>query len=384
MSTLAVILADCPAPRGVDADLARPRLAALERVLARGTLQALPGGWRPWLARQLAAAGTPGGRGAGPARWAAAAPAGLAAASLAAAGRGEVVTAWHYWFATPVHYFAGIRSVHLHPAGLLWLSAAEQEALAASFAAVFGDLTLRLLPTGRRELLLGGGVSVVGAEGVHSTEPSRWLGADPGPGLPAGAGAAKLRRLGAEIEMWLYEHPLNRARSARGELPVTALWLWGGGPAFDAAAPIPAPTSAPTPPPAPASPAERPAVRIPAGGPAAALVYAQDTFAEALAGGYGVAARPLPDALDHAVSDTAAAFVVLPTATAEPLAALQAANERWLAPALRRLGRGSLRELQLLAGSSCWRLTRARSWRAWRRDVAWWLALGADEDEDPT
>jgi len=38
-----------------------------------------------------------------------------------------------------------------------------------------------------------------------------------------------LRRLGAEIEMWLHDHPINDTRRRRGELPVTSLWLWGAG-----------------------------------------------------------------------------------------------------------------------------------------------------------
>src|SRR6202008_4675572 len=35
--------------------------------------------------------------------------------------------------------------------------------------------------------------------------------------------------LGAELEMWLHSHPLNHFRQQRGELPVSTLWLWGGG-----------------------------------------------------------------------------------------------------------------------------------------------------------
>jgi hypothetical protein len=38
-----------------------------------------------------------------------------------------------------------------------------------------------------------------------------------------------LRRLGAEIEMWLHDHPINDTRRRRGDLPVTSLWLWGAG-----------------------------------------------------------------------------------------------------------------------------------------------------------
>jgi hypothetical protein len=45
----------------------------------------------------------------------------------------------------------------------------------------------------------------------------------------ADAANPALRRLGAEIEMWLHDHAVNDARGRRGEPPVTALWLWGGG-----------------------------------------------------------------------------------------------------------------------------------------------------------
>jgi hypothetical protein len=34
----------------------------------------------------------------------------------------------------------------------------------------------------------------------------------------------------SEIEMWLFDHPVNRRRAASQRLPVTGFWLWGGGP----------------------------------------------------------------------------------------------------------------------------------------------------------
>ena len=37
-----------------------------------------------------------------------------------------------------------------------------------------------------------------------------------------------LRRLGAEIEIWLAGHELNREREARNLPPLNALWFWGG------------------------------------------------------------------------------------------------------------------------------------------------------------
>ena len=45
--------------------------------------------------------------------------------------------------------------------------------------------------------------------------------------LPAGPAAPRLRQLMSEIEMWLFEHPVNRTRIANAAPAVSALWLWG-------------------------------------------------------------------------------------------------------------------------------------------------------------
>src|SRR4030095_13543732 len=60
-------------------------------------------------------------------------------------------------------------------------------------------------------------------------DPARILGASISEALPAAADSPALRRLGAEIEMWLHDHAVNRERAGRGQLPISALWLWGGG-----------------------------------------------------------------------------------------------------------------------------------------------------------
>jgi len=46
---------------------------------------------------------------------------------------------------------------------------------------------------------------------------------------PTGADARAWRSKLAEIEMLLFEHPVNTARQERGQLPVNTLWLWGEG-----------------------------------------------------------------------------------------------------------------------------------------------------------
>ena len=47
--------------------------------------------------------------------------------------------------------------------------------------------------------------------------------------MPQGDDAPHFRSLLNELQMLLFEHPVNQAREARGELPVNSLWLWGGG-----------------------------------------------------------------------------------------------------------------------------------------------------------
>ena len=86
-----------------------------------------------------------------------------------------------YWLATPVHCFAGLDSVQLHPAGLLELPASEQSALAAEFTRVFADTPWRLHATGQRELLLSGAPLAASA-----ADPAASIGADLRDGLPRG------------------------------------------------------------------------------------------------------------------------------------------------------------------------------------------------------
>ncbi len=180
-----------------------PRLPALERWLAHADTRT---------ARRRLAAVAMAGIGPG----ARAPPPGVAA--VAGAAVPDLPTDRPVWLATPVHFVAGLDTVRLHPAGLLELCPMEQQALAVDFARVFTGSGCTLHATGRRELLLSGGGSAASGT-VRSHDPAQWLGADPRDGLPAGEGSATLRRLGAELEMWLHEHPVNacssRARPAR-------------------------------------------------------------------------------------------------------------------------------------------------------------------------
>jgi hypothetical protein len=318
-------------------DAPLPRLAAMESVLSKAIRVPLPQGWRDDIRTRFAAASE------------------LALSPAAAAASGfDVIpasVAAQYWLATPVHCFAGLDSVHLHPAGLLELPAQTQSALAAEFSVVFADTPWRLHATGKRDLLLAGPVLAASA-----ADPAVSIGADLRDGLPRGPEAATLRRLGVEIEMWLHEHRINRDRQARGELPVSGLWLWGA-----------------TSPAAPESPAQRQAVRQ----PQPARLFGEDAYVEALWRLRGSPIAPLPDGFERvAGSAQGPSVVVYPTlGSAGPLQAFEQLEQRWLAPALEALRAGQLSSLSLLAGSCAYRLRRWHLARFWRPRLPWWEAL---------
>ena len=313
-----------------------PRLPALARWLAQGDAEQRSGDWRQWLWREL------GGRERRP----------LPAAAIAAAAVPGLGADRPVWFATPVHFVAGLDTVRLHPSGLLELLADEQQALAADFGRVFAGSGHTLHPAGRRELLLAGG-EMATASSVRSHDPAQWLGADPGAGLPAGEGAAALRRLGAELEMWLHEHPVNVARAARGLLTVNALWLWGGG------APAPA---------------------VVAGDPVGNefVAWADDLFVDGLARLQGGEVRAPPARWPASMPGgiTPQELLVVRALGAAPDArSLLALDSDWMAPALAQWQGGAFERATLLAGHSAYTLGRGRLrrlWRRFRRTRPWW------------
>ncbi len=75
------------------------------------------------------------------------------------------------------------------------------------------------------------GLAVLGPriDDLDTVEPARILGASVTEALPAASTAPTLRWLVAEIEMWLHSHRSQCGARGAGRLPITALWLWGGG-----------------------------------------------------------------------------------------------------------------------------------------------------------
>ncbi len=64
---------------------------------------------------------------------------------------------------------------------------------------------------------------------INTTPVSAAIGRDVARCRPVGTDARQWRSKLAEIEMLLFEHPVNTAREQDNKLPVNTLWLWGEG-----------------------------------------------------------------------------------------------------------------------------------------------------------
>lgn len=295
------------------------RAPLLERLLARASAPVRIDDWRADGFRAIAVSPEP---------MPPIAPTALCAAGNPAPG------AWAC-IATPVHLTAGMTHVAMPKDGSLTLNDEEAASLAAEFNRVFADAGMRLW-VGRDALLL---CLFDDRLEVATRDPEEALGtSDVFEFQARGPDAPKLRRLASEMEMWLFDHSVNRARAARGQLPITGFWLWGGGARLQ----------------------NMPAVK--------GWTAGQDPLFTAFgsigdypsAGGSGVlvcAEHPGSDAWSHV-------------------------ERRWLDPAFRALRSGRLAEIRLSAGAWRFDVSGGVNWRFWRRTRPWWEAFGTKESND--
>jgi hypothetical protein len=311
------------------------RFPGLERAGRFGERAALGAGWRTWLAQHVARE-----------ELAEVAPARIAAATLAG-HKAQALDGATLWIATPLHLTAGLARVHLDHRGVLALSGAELAALAAAFSATFGSSGFSLTPLPSGDLLL----KTPGIAPLRTVEPARCIGGDLAQALPQGAAAGRLRRLVAEIEMWLHAQPLNETRQQRRELPVTTLWPWGAEGLALAGAPG-------------------------AARPPLPLGYGRDAWLEGLWHLEGDACRSLPAHLEEVLAETHAQRAVLVAQVAAQLQgapqssaaeALARLDERLIAPALEALRRGRLTRAMLILNDVRVSLGRTSRFKLWRR-----------------
>ena len=342
-----MVIADLylPPDEAAVAPTAGAAIPGMERAGRFGARAALGAGWRAAIARLIGRTDL------------AAAPARVAAAALAAPARLPVDDAT-LWIATPVHLSAGLARVYLDHGGLLRLGAPELATLATEFQRTFGSAGLTLTGLASGDLLL----RTPGLAPLPTTEPARCAGADVARSLPHGPEAGPLRRLVAEIEMWLHTLPLNETRQRRGELPVTTLWPWGArgegaGESAGADAAVAAPPVTP---------------------PAAALpeAYGRDAWLQGLWHLLGGTCRAVPAQFEELLGSTSAGGTVLVTEVGEELQragggtvmeALARLDARFVSPAWRALARGALASFTLIVNDVSVRADRFSRLRIWRR-----------------
>jgi hypothetical protein len=310
--------------------LARARSPLLERLIARADESTAVIDWRADAFRLIApqAEKVPS----------------VGAAALFAA-TGPVAGAWVY-LATPVHYVAEMSNVRLAPDGILALRQTEAENLALDFNRVWHDAGARFVAGSSAELFC------VFDRPLPATthDPEEMLDRHIEEYLPSGADAPRLRHLMSEIELWLFDHSVNRARRENGLLPVNGLWLWGGGPAL---------TSMP---------------RVLGFGAGADPLF--KWFARpASQPGAGARGRAGAAAEADTGSRAGANSAVIVVAETPGTPAWAEVESRWLTPALEQLKSRRLARLDLSAGNRCYLVSARGSRRFWRRTRPWWEAF---------
>jgi hypothetical protein len=287
------------------------RAPSLERLLARADGPTDATDWRAQAFRLIAPEG-------------ACVPAVATAALAPSASRAP--GSW-VCLATPVHLLAGMTSIGMAADGVLEIEPAEADALAADFNRVFagGGASLE---RGRDALLI---CRFDKPLRVTTSAPEEAAGHDLWAYLPRGEDATRLRSLTSEIEMWLFDHALNRRRRETQQPDINALWLWGEG-----AADVEPPT-----------------------------LSGWTAGDDPLFGSFAPTSR-YPGAATSGV-------IALPDWPGSP--PWHDVEERWLAPALADLRAGRLESIELSARRRCMRLSRRALRRFWRRARPWWEIL---------
>jgi hypothetical protein len=233
------------------------------------------------------------------------------------------VDAASVFLATPVHYVAEMSNVRLPADGILSLGQAEAKALAVDFNRVWNDAGIRLFAGRRADLYC----VFDQALDVKTHDPEEVLDRRIENHLATGTAAARLRQLMSEIEMWLFEHAVNRSRTANAAAAVNGLWLWGGGPALKSL----------------------PAVE-----------------------GWTAGDDPFFSAFATRRESSGTASGVMVTAAEPGSAEWRDVESGWLERSLADLRSGRIARLDLSADSRCFNVGARWNWRRWRRLRPWW------------
>ena len=128
-------------------------------------------------------------------------------------------------FITPCHWHIGSKLVVMNGSALNDLQEQESRTLLAAMEPYFAEdgITLHYLAPTRwlAQSELFDGLATASLDRASGHDVSDWL--------PTDSRARKLRRLQSEMQMLLYNHPVNESRSERGLSVVNSFWLSGTG-----------------------------------------------------------------------------------------------------------------------------------------------------------
>ena len=284
----------------------RPRLPALERMVARGRSRELltPAGFLAPLF-------------------------GLEAQQLTAApfmrlGDGGSADGEYWAVASFVHLAPDRDQLVLMPGSLLQIGTEETTALVATFDAMYGTEGWKLEVNSQGRAYLRCPKPLDAA--TH--DPENIAGQPVLEYMPAGPDAARLKQLMNEIQMLFHTHSVNVAREEAGQPLINSLWLWGGGTLLQTAA-----TQAP------------------------GMIMGDLPLLNGL--GRWAGAKVNAASVDAIGPDSLVGLA------ADDVASLE---QDWFAPLFARLKSGKLRQLSLyLGGFGVFRLDSAAARRFWRR-----------------
>ena len=145
-------------------------------------------------------------------------------AALRALGEGiEEENAW-FLCADPVHLIADQATVYLGGQASISLNSAEITALATAIQPLLPETAKFYAPTSEHWYLSFAETIDLQTHPLLST-----IGKDIYSYLPFGKEAAPWKRLLTEIQMSLFNHPLNQQRQQQGQALINSLWFWGEG-----------------------------------------------------------------------------------------------------------------------------------------------------------
>lgn len=130
-----------------------------------------------------------------------------------------------YWFyAAPVHFALQRDSFSLAEPIPLTLEKAEADALTSVLNKHFEHDDMQFFWHENQWFL-----ALQHNPHIETTAPEAAINKDVSKFLPTGAGAIKWASFQNELQMLLFEHPVNQSREAKGLPAVNSIWCYGGG-----------------------------------------------------------------------------------------------------------------------------------------------------------